>query len=161
MSVYQFLSSDMPFQNLDNSSIEILSIEEAENRNIPMPNWYSKDMDISCTKKILLYAPNEESLNELQITDDGNSHYAKRYSNKSHHVALQWRYSNERAQQIIEYIREHLISCSEIELWSVWLDREAESVIKRRIIDSLTISDINEITNYDPFEKPYCLVIYK
>ncbi len=115
MSIYQFLSSDKPLKTVSNHQIEYLSIEEAaEHRGISLPNWYSKNMNINRTDKIVLYAPDEECLREIEISDDNDSTYTKQYSNKRYHSALQWEYSEKRAQQLIEYITKHLMTGLEI-----------------------------------------------
>lgn len=159
MSIYQFLASDDPMKTIKNQMIELLSIEEAEARGLSMPNWYSKDMDIDRNKKIVLFVPDEECLCEIEIADDNDSFYAKQYSNKHYHSALQWQYSEKRAEQLKEYILEHLMTGSEIELWNIWLDRNLKPTIKRCQIDSLTVSIIKETVEQDPYEKPCCLIV--
>jgi len=161
MSICYFLSSDMELRAVNNTQIEFLSIEEAEYRGLVLPNWYSKDMNINRTEKNVLFAPNEESMHEIQISDDNDSTYAKQYSNKRYHSALQWHYSEKRAQQLKEYIMEHLMTGSEIELWNIWLDGYGKPTIKRCPIDSLTISDIKETVEQNPYENPCCLIVYK
>ncbi|SHK14681.1 hypothetical protein [Desulforamulus aeronauticus] len=159
MSIYQFLSSDKPLETVSNHQIEYLSIEEAEQRGISLPNWYSKNMNINRTDKIVLYAPDEECLREIEISDDNDSIYAKQYSNKRYHSALQWEYSEKRAQQLIKYMTKHLMTSLEIELWNVWLDSNGKPTIKKCHIDSLTISEIKEIVEQDPYGNPHCLVV--
>lgn len=177
MSEYYFLSSDKPFESIDYTQAESLSIEEAESRNIPLPDWYSPDMGISRTDKILIYAPDMSHFDEIQIWDKGDSEFAKKYSNKRHHAGLQWRYSDTRATQLIEYIKAHLESSAELELWKVWLDPDCEaSPIKQECrADFLTPKEIKE---YDEYEvlitelpkmlldagyktqgRPYCLAV--
>ncbi len=161
MSIYQFLSSDTPLKTVKNTQIELISIQEAEHRGIPLPNWYSKDMDINRTDKIVLHAPNEECLCEIEISGHNDSAYAKQYSNKRYHSVLEWEYSEKRAQFLKEYIMEHLMAGPEIELWNIWLDNDGESTVKRCHVDSLTISDIRETVEQDPYENPRCLIVYK
>jgi len=162
MSIYQFLASDDPMKTIKNHKIELLSIEEAEARGLSMPNWYSsKDMDIDRNKKIVLFASDEECLREIEIAEDNDSFYAKQYSNKHYHSVLQWHYSEKRAKQLKEYILEHLMTGSEIELWNIWLDRNLKPTIKRCHTDSLTVSIIKETVEQDPYEKPCCLIVYK
>ena len=161
MSIYQFLASDDPLKTIKNQKIELLSIEEAEARGLSMPNWYSKDMNIDRNKKIVLFAPDEECLHELVISEDNGSLYAKQYSNKLYHSTLQWRYSEKRAEQLKEYILEHLMTGSEIELWNIWLDQNLEPTIRRCQINSLTAAIIKETVQQDPYQKPCCLIICK
>lgn len=161
MSIYQFLASNEPVKTIKNHKIELLSIEEVEARGLSMPNWYSKDMDIDRNKKIVLFAPDEECLREIEIAEDNDSFCAKQYSNKHYYSALQWQYSEKRTEQLKEYILEHLMTGSEIELWNIWLDRNLKPIIKRCQIDSLTVSIIKETVEQDPYEKPCCLIVGK
>ena len=178
MSVYLFLSSDIPLENVDYTGSELLSIEEAEQRSIPMPDWYSEDMLlINRTDKILIYAPDDSCFDEIQIWGKDDSAFVKKYSDKNYHAGLQWVYSDERAGQLIEYIKEHLNNASEIELWKVWLDPDCEAgpVKKKCSLDSLAVSDIKEFdeinvinvdlpqllidAGYKVQGCPYCLIV--
>ena len=177
MSEYLFLSSDMPLESIDYTKSELLSIEEAEARKIPMPDWYYKEMLISRTDKILIYAPDDSYFDEIQIWDKGDSAFAKKYSSKKYHAGLQWHYSDLRAAQLIAYMAEHLKNGREIELWKVWLDSkfEARPTKKMCSIESLSISDILEFcehsvlgfdlpqilrdAGYKAEGRPYCLVV--
>lgn len=161
MSLYQFLSSDAELKSTDNSQTEIISIDEVEVRGALMPNWYSKDMNISRTDKIVLFAPNEECFGEIEIVDDSDSEYAKYYSDKLYHSALRWTYSEKRARQLIEYITEHLKTTSEIELWHIWMDVDVKPTLKRCHIDSLSNSKLKQFNEYDPYENPQCLIIHR
>jgi len=82
------------------------------------------------------------------------------YTNKKHAVYLEWNYTDGRAEQILEYIKENLKKTEEIELWHVWLmdyyEYEDSPVIhKRRIsIKELTIRDIKEWDNAEIWNHP-------
>lgn len=43
------------------------------------------------------------------------------YTMKPYCAHLEWEYTNERAQQIIDYITDYLQGVEEIELWKIWL----------------------------------------
>jgi regulatory protein YycI of two-component signal transduction system YycFG len=159
MSVYQFLSSDTPLRIVKNTKLEWLSVEEAEAREIFPPNWHSEDETVSRTDKVILYVPDRECLNEIEILDDSDSFYAAQYSGKRCHFSLQWLYSEERGQQLKDYIEEHVRTGSEIELWNIWLDGEGRPSFKRIHVDELTVSDIERTVEQDPYEAPRCLII--
>ena len=82
------------------------------------------------------------------------------YTNKKHAVYLEWNYTDGRAEQILEYMKENLKKTEEIELWHVWLmdyyEYEDSPVIhKRRIsIKELTIRDIKEWDNAEIWNHP-------
>lgn len=161
MSIYQFLASDSPLQAMDNSQIELLSIEEAEIRGLSLPNWYSVDMNINRKEKIVLFAPNEECLHDIRISNDNDSIYAKQYSNKCYYSSMQWVFSDKRAEQLLDYIKAHLITASDIELWNIWLDEYDTPTIKRCPVDDLTVSVVRVFWGQNPYEKPNCLIIHR
>ena len=88
---------------------------------------------------------------------------------------MEWNYTDGRAEQILEYIKENLKKTREVELWHVWLmdyyEYEDSPVIHKRTIsiEEMTIRDIREWDNSEIWNKPdkqlpdrpsfYCLVI--
>ena len=97
------------------------------------------------------------------------------YTNKEYGVSLEWEYTDGRAKQLIEYIKNALLETDSVEFWLVWLmdyyEYEERPYIHRYeiSIDELTVDDINEINSAniwnhpDPMnpERPsfYCLTI--
>ena len=97
------------------------------------------------------------------------------YTNRDYGVYLEWNYTEERAEQIIKYLRDALKETGSVELWHVWLmdyyEYEDSPVIHKRTIsiDEMTIQDIKEIDDADIWNKPdkqipsrpsfYCLKI--
>lgn len=121
MSSFEFIASDYALTEVENRKVEYLSIEEAEKRKIHLPNWYSKNMNIDRQAKTLLHCENEDCLNEITIYPE--LYYdAGLATRKKYIYGISWRYSDERATQLIEYIERHLQEATEIELWNIWLD---------------------------------------
>ena len=99
------------------------------------------------------------------------------YTDKKYGVYLDWNYTDGRAKQILNYIKEALENVESIELWHVWLmdycEYEDSPVIKKRTISikEMTIQDIYELDNAEIWNKPdknipsrpsfYCLKITK
>lgn len=98
------------------------------------------------------------------------------YSDKKNGVCLEWNYFTEgRAKQIIEYIKNALQNTTSIELWHVWLmdyyEFEDRPVIHKQTvsIDELTTKHIKEIDDAEIWNTPdkmypnrpsfYCLEI--
>lgn len=100
---------------------------------------------------------------------------AKDYTDKKNGVYLEWHYTEGRAKQIIEYIKNALQNTTSIELWHVWLmdcyEYEDRPVIHRQTIyiDELTTKHIKEIDDAEIWNTPdkmypnrpsfYCLEI--
>lgn len=91
----------------------------------------------------------------LHIFDD-----VQDYTDKAHGVRLEWHYTDGRAEQILNYIKNNLKNTDSIELWHVWLteyyEYEDSPVIHNRTISvkELTVEDIKEIDNADVFNNP-------
>ncbi len=99
----------------------------------------------------------------------------KDYTDKNYGVYLEWRYTDGRAKQIIEYIKTALQETDNIEFWHVWLvdyyEFEDRPFIHRKTIsiDELTAQYIKEIDNAVIWNTPdkmyserpsfYCLTI--
>lgn len=82
------------------------------------------------------------------------------YTDKKYGVYLEWDYTDGRAEQILNYMKETLKNVEFIELWKVWLmdyyEYEDSPVIKKRTISirEMTIQDIKEIDNADIWNSP-------
>ena len=73
------------------------------------------------------------------------------------------KYDYELAPILIEYIREHLESATEIELWKIWLGdehRQHETAFEYSNSNLLTPSVIRQFMQHDTLNGPLCLTIY-
>ena len=98
------------------------------------------------------------------------------YTNKQYGVYLEWNYTDGRANQIIDYIKNVLKYTDTVEFWHVWLidsyDFEDSPVIFKTSIsiNDLTIENIKDINDAPIFNHPdprypdrpsfYCLTIH-
>ncbi|WP_143149515.1 hypothetical protein [Butyricicoccus pullicaecorum] len=133
-------------------------------------------------------APNHDYPNEIDIDNstiyDGGAddnyflHFfmdVQNYTQKVNGVYLEWNYTEGRAEQIIEYIKNALKNTPSIELWHVWLmdyyEFEDRPVIHRQTIsiDEITPRHIKVIDDAEIWNTPdkmypnrpsfYCLEI--
>ena len=97
------------------------------------------------------------------------------YTDRNYGVCLEWNYTEGRAKQVIEYMKNVLQNTTSIELWHVWLidyyELEDRPVIHRQTIsiDELTAKHIKEIDDAEIWNTPdkmypnrpsfYCLEI--
>lgn len=97
------------------------------------------------------------------------------YTDRNYGVCLEWNYTEGRAKQVIEYMKNVLQNTTPIELWHVWLtdfyEFEDRPVIHRKMvsIDELTAKHIREIDEAEIWNTPdkmypdrpsfYCLEI--
>ena len=149
MSVCKFLAADTPLQEVKPS------------KEYPV--------HINLDKGIIDDGGADDNFFLLSFSDIGD------YADKKYGVCLEWNYTDGRAEQILEYIKENLKKTEEVELWHVWLmdyyEYEDSPVIHKRTIsiEEMTIRDIEEIDSAEIWNKPdkqlpsrpsfYCLVI--
>ena len=97
------------------------------------------------------------------------------YTEKKNGVYLEWHYTEEKAKQVIEYMKNALQNTPSIELWHVWFidyyEFEDRPVIHRQTvsINELTTKHIKEIDDAEIWNTPdkmypnrpsfYCLEI--
>lgn len=164
MSLFQFIASDTPLKKLENEKIKLLSIEEMERLQEELqitliPEYLPSDIDRQ--EKNILYAPDEEALDELAIGDVGDyAHYCLIYTEKKYTASISWRYSEERAARLLEYIRDHMENAEEVDLWSIWLDDYSLPAFQRCSLDGLTLEQIAYAVGPDA-DWPVCLIIEK
>ncbi|WP_214835372.1 hypothetical protein [Exiguobacterium sp. s36] len=158
MSEFQFITSDRPLKEVENPYIEFLSINEAIKKGVVLPDILTDDEDLDRDEKILMNVESEEQLDEIEIKRDlyydaGN---VEAYSSKPHVVELRWRYSDVRAEQLMEYITDHLKMAKEVEIWKVWVDEQTEPSVQSIKLDELTIDALRFLGEVG-FERPQCL----
>lgn len=163
MSVFQFLASEKRLNEIKNPYIEYISLNDALKRNVEIPSFIMEDTDTDKDEKNILYCDSEEHLDELEINHDlyYPPEYAKEYSSKSFFSELQWRYTNARAQQLVDYIIDQLQYVDEIEIWSIWLDEREPANITTTHVNDLSIVDLSFLDMRKGFERPACLVVKK
>lgn len=163
MSLFQFLASDKLLEEVKNPYVEFISINEALKRNIEVSDLFMNDTKIDKDEKIILFCDSEEHLEEIEINHDMyySSEYAKEYSKKQYFSELQWRFTEVRAKQLVDYLNEQLKKLDEIEIWSIWLEEHKLASIKSINASELSITDLAFLDTSSGYEKPICLIIKK
>ena len=147
MSVCTFLAADVALQ------------EVAPTKEYPL------QIDIDNGK---IYDGDADDNFFLNIFEDVQS-----YTDKKYGVCLEWAYYTDgRAEQILEYIKDVLQSTDSVEIWHVWLmdyyEYDERPVIRKNTmsINELTINEIKEldkaeIWNNQDSNRPsfYCLKV--
>lgn len=149
MSACRFIASDLPLPEFSPSKEYPLEI------NIDNGTIYDGDADD----------------NYFLLTFKESDYYSK----KRYGVYLEWRYTDGRAKQLIEYIKTALQKTETIEFWHVWLmdyyEYEDRPFIHKKVIsmDELTTEHIKELENAEIWNRPdklyperpsfYCLTI--
>lgn len=112
-------------------------------KEVPFPEDFEIHID---TKRHTVDDGGEDDLFGISPSDG----YLEIKTDMNYFAELSWfTYTPGRAARIIEYIREHLKTTDEIELWHVWLDSDlgfGHRIHKRYIpIDGLTVDILREI----------------
>ena len=82
------------------------------------------------------------------------------YTDRKKGVCLEWRYTEDRAEQMIAYIKDALRHAASVELWHVWLtdyyEYEDRPVIHRQTVsvDELTAKQIRKIDEAEIWNAP-------
>lgn len=87
------------------------------------------------------------------------------YSDKPYRAEIQWDCTPDRAKRVLAYIRDHLKTASEVELWHGWRGGDAPKILRyEAVLDSFTWEDIAEIDSLPVLSDPpvyHCVVIRK
>lgn len=145
---------------------------------------------IASNQPLVTFAPSKEYPLEINIDTgsvyDGGAddnfflHIFKDvdvYTDKKYGVFLEWDYTDGRAKNILNYIKDALENTNDIELWHVWLmdyyEYEERPIIHKYVtsINDFTIQDIKEIDDSKIWDKEdkmypdrssfYCMTITK
>jgi hypothetical protein len=123
VSGFTFLASDSPLENVDNPHVKTLSVNQALALGIEPPAMLLETIDKD-KPDVILWVDDEENFGDLTIRD---VKWYKTYTEGLQYNSLiEWRFTEERAEKLIAYIRKHLESADLIELWDIWLDSNNE-----------------------------------
>ena len=143
MSSYQFLAADQPISGKANPYIQHLSINEALAVEMDLPDFLLENPDIDRDEPLIMVCDSEAHLEELEITpvkDVPSS--VKHYTAKPFVLELKWKYTDERAAELIGYLRDQLAGTAQIEIWSIWLDETVQAAVHPVIASDLQIADL-------------------
>ncbi|PKM95616.1 MAG: hypothetical protein CVU84_02095 [Firmicutes bacterium HGW-Firmicutes-1] len=159
MSRFQFIASDSPLKDVKNPYIEFLSINMALARGIQLDDYILDDPDIDRDDvKRMFICDSEEHMHEIEIKQEESPSYAEKYTQKKYASELRWIYSEERALQLLDYIKEHLKDSNEVELWDTWMDDEQLATIPHCTFENLSLEDIKNIYGGNFFKPEYIVI---
>ena len=161
MSIFQFFSSDKPLDDLKNPYIKLMSINDMIANDMEV-----SDLLLRTTKnkdeKIVFHCESEEHLYEIEIKKENNisMSYISKFTGKQYISSLQWRYTDKRAEELVQYIKGQLRHLDEIELWSIWMDEKIDEITYLDLnLKELNPLIIKEAIGTGFHEKPLCLRI--
>ncbi|MBU3190353.1 hypothetical protein K9O30_14270 [Clostridium bowmanii] len=173
MSLYMFIASDFSMPFVDNIKTKYFKFKEGVKIDVDDEGiiyYYTNDRDRNSPDLLIpchpeeadtIVADSEESLQEIQISKGLKCDYIEWYTNKSNIYTLDWRYTDKRANDLINYFKDNMKVGYEVELWSTWMDECKKPTIYYYDIDSLKVVDIEKVFNSLAFDEPRCMVISK
>jgi len=162
MSLFQFITSDSSIEEIQNPHIEQLSIRQARDRGIELPNFIDENPDIDVDQPIISICDSEEHLDDIEIKRDVSlAELVAQYSGKEFSGRLLWKYSPKRVLELEKYLRKILEQNKEVEVWSIWLDESAPVRINRTTESKLSTQDLKFLDVSEGFAGPECLIIKK
>lgn len=177
MSSIFYIASDRPLPERENPHEKRLSVREALALGITdLPDFLlAKDFDQD-KPGVILFADREIFLRADGTMEDGNfpddfaifpmEKERSMQTKKPYCAQIQWRFTKERAEGLIEYLKERLEETDTVELWTGWLDGSAIHPVRKKEISihALTTTDIAALEEADTGTEPcihFCLSIQK
>lgn len=167
MSSVFYMASNHPLKERPNPNCKTLSVHEALAMGMDVPEFLLEPGVDRDKPDVLLWSDDLDTQGKL---DDDFGIYTldpsmdDLYTAKNYRAALQWDYTDGRAEKVIQYIREHLEHTDELELWHVWVGLDAFPKIRRCLIplEELTPADLKELSDLEVWKEPvthYCFAI--
>jgi hypothetical protein len=147
MSVYSFIATDYVIPELDNTISRFIRVQEAIEMGIEahkfMP-WERMDPN-----EKILYFEKESDFYELVISKDNSFEMNVRwYTEKPFIYSINFRYSEPRVTQLLQYLRENIKEGSQVELWSIWLDDEESIRSTVHSYEEISINDLKQLYDW-------------
>lgn len=159
LSNHIFLASDFQLDDVENPHIKYYSVNEALAKGVVVPELVINVKSIDRNKpNTLLWIDDEENFGEISINAFDNTTYESNFTHLKYCSNLEWKYSESRAKQLIQYIRKHLEIADKIEIWSVWngiIENEPTQKTFPVQIENLIPAAFEEMSEYDF----YCIVV--
>ena len=179
MSSLYYLASDVPMKAVENPHYKVFSVNEALKmgiENIPgfmlAPNFDKDKPGVVLWSDIVMEIDTENNDVHIDDFDDdwaiipwNDGIFCEVKTEKRFKMQLEWgSYSDGRAKQLTDYIKQCLKETEEIELWHLWLGEESYLLPKKHTVSAaeLAVEDIHRLSEYATCAelcRQYCLVI--
>lgn len=172
MSYFVGLASDLPLETLPNPHVKMYSVNEALEQGIEVPKSMLMDYEIDRDEPNVIMWSDIEPVIDIEkgifdMPDPADNfdiwpidHGDDLQSKKEYLAAVEWnRCTIERAEMLLDYIRRHMESAEELELWHIWMggggEEEYPPLVKtvEKSLAELTAEDICAFCDTDVFGK--------
>lgn len=160
MSVCSFIATNYEMPEI-HSKAKYITVKEAIELGIEpheLVPWEKMDLNAQ-----VLFVENEEDLNELVIKKD--SYYdVSKYSSHPFLYEVSFIYTELRAKQLLEYLKENIREGQLLELWRVWIDdddNEKNIPFIRCSYKNLSLNHLVQMYNWhhEKYKDQSCIVL--
>ena len=170
MSFLVALASDMPLETLPNPHMKMLSVNEALEQGVEVPKGMLMDYEIDRDEPgMIMWSDIEPAIDlengifDIPDPDDNFDIWPidsgdDLQSEKAYLAAVEWsRCTPARAEILLDYIRRHMDSADELELWHTWMggggEEEFPPLVRttEKKLCELSAVDICEFCDTDVF----------
>ncbi|MEK4426968.1 magnesium transporter [Solibacillus sp. FSL K6-1523] len=160
MSYCSFIATNFEMPEVE-SRVKSITAKEAIELGVK-PNefvpWENIDPDAQ-----ILYAENEDDLNELVVTKD-TYYNVSGYTSYPFTYEVTFGYSESRLNQLLEYLKENIKEDQIIELWRVWIGHDNNDLnipYSRYSFGELTLDQLLQMydRNHEQYKEEYCIVL--
>ncbi|MED4402088.1 magnesium transporter [Metabacillus fastidiosus] len=161
MSFCSFIATNYEMPEVDKTKAKYITVKEAIELKIKpheLVPWEKMDPNAQ-----ILFFENEDDLNELVIKKD--AYYdVSGYTSYPFIYEVNFIYSELRAKQLLEYLKENIREGQILELWRVWIghnDNELNIPYIRCNYEELTLNHLVQMYNWnhEKYKEQYCIVL--
>lgn len=162
MSNYQFIASSQALPEIENPHVHLYSINEA----IAAGHELGSDlleMEIDPDEpEVILWCESEDLLGEITLSKEEDKDFSDPFTQLPYRYTFEWGgYTEKRAEQLVDYLKENMASGSSLELWDTWINEVEEPDIQKITLAELSSIVILETIGKDGYEKPTVLIVEK
>lgn len=161
MSRLYYFASDTILIEQPNPYVKLLSVNQALEQGIEVELDMFDDGFDKDKPNVILYCADEKQFEYPNIFSIRKEEYYDDIgSSKQFCTALEWNYSEDTVPIVLEYMKNHMITASEIELWSVWLGGEEITTNVKKMRCKLSDLTVERLKKFYISELDYqCLVV--
>lgn len=158
MSFCSFIATnyEMPEVELKTKYITVKEAIELEIKPHEFVPWEKLDPNAQ-----ILFVENKEDLKELVIKND--IYYdVSEYTSYPFVYEVNFMYSESRAKQLLEYLKENIREGQILELWRVWIDHDEKNIpFSRCNYEQLSLQHLVQMYNWnhEEFKEQNCIVL--
>lgn len=161
MSVFTYLASDFPLEEVENPHVRQMSVREALELGIQVPDFLLEPDFDKDKPDVILWVDEEKNFDEPSIRSIKREElYDEIPTDKEYIACLQWEYTPTRAQALLGYIHRHLATAPQLELAQIWLGEPCQKLKTYQISSGqLTIADLEKLLKNKGFEYPERIIV--